>query len=44
MACGCNKKKANRKDIMVKGKKVISKKAMPLVTVRKNSSSKKKTK
>lgn len=44
MACGCNKKKNNRKNIVSKGKKVLSKKSMPLITVRKQNPVKKKTK
>lgn len=46
MACGCNKgKNNNRKKLISKGKKVVAKKAMPLITVRQqNSVSKKKQK
>ena len=47
MACGCNKGKNNNrnKKMIAKGKKIVSKKAMPLITVRKqNPVSKKKEK
>lgn len=45
MACGCNKKNTNnRTNIINKGKKVASKKQLPLVTVRKQTDKKTKGK
>jgi hypothetical protein len=41
MACGCNKKKTSNRDIVNRGKKIVNKQSLPLVTVR-NSSTKKK--
>ena len=40
LACGCNKKSNNRKELIARGKKT-SKKNLPLITVRKQVVSKK---
>lgn len=42
MACGCNKKKTNNRDLVNRGKKVANKQPMPLITVRKQVDSDKK--
>ncbi len=40
MACGCKNKLKNRKNLVAKGKKVASKKPLPLIAIKKTSSKK----